>query len=99
MSAHPRFTPMNFHSDTWALGPLTVLSIILIVVGVVMILIGVSTAQSGCVGSGLMWIGGGVIVGGFGGFVTVQNPYVLISGGAGFVIVLVGAATRAFVTC
>lgn len=73
--------------------------IILVIAGLILIIIGITTAGGGCVGTGLMWVGGGIIVGDFGGFVMVKNPYVLVAGGAGFVILLIGAALRAFVTC
>ncbi len=78
---------------------IAIFPLILVVIGLVLIIVGISTATGGCVGSGLMWVGGGIIVGDFGGFIQIKNPYVLIAGGAGFVILLVGAAMRAFLTC
>lgn len=73
---------------------LVLLSVVLVIVGVVMLLAGIATASSGCIGTGLMWIGGGIIVGDFGGYLSIQIPHVLIGGGAGAVILLVGAAVR-----
>ena len=88
------------HGDETGQGPLlAIFPIVLVLIGVIMIFVGISTASGGCVGTGLMWIGGGIIIGDFGGFVVVKHPFVLIGGGAGFVVILIGAAARAFLSC
>jgi hypothetical protein len=43
----------------------------------------------------LMWIGAGLIIGDFGGFVTVNHPLILVAGGGGVVTLLVGAVFKA----
>ncbi len=68
-----------------------ILALILVVAGIVIIIIGGVLASGTEVGTGLIWIGIGIIVADVGGFVVVETPTVLIGGGAGFVILLAGA--------
>jgi len=93
-------SPLSLRDEAFGQAPILILvSIVLVIIGVIMIFVGITTATSGCIGSGLMWIGGGIIIGDFGGFVQVQTPPILIAGGAGAVILLVGAGARAFGAC
>ncbi len=84
--------------DEEGAGLLSLLPIILIVIGVAFILYGL-TAASGCVGDELMWIGAGIVIGDFGGFVLVKSPSILVGGGGGLVVLIVGAALRALLRC
>ncbi len=68
-----------------------IIGLILFVAGIVLIIVGLTQATGSDVGSGLEWIGGGVIIADIGGFLEVKVPHVLIAGGAGFVVLLVGA--------
>jgi len=63
--------------------------------GIAFIWFGLTRAGVGCVGDGLMWIGAGLTIGDFGGFVTVKHPLILVAGGAGIVTLLVGAVFKA----
>lgn len=72
------------------------LALIPVLVGIGIILYGLLT-QSGCTGNELIWIGAGVMVAGFGEAVVFANPLIAIGGGAGVVILLVGALLRAFI--
>lgn len=72
------------------------LAAIPVLVGIAIILYGLFF-QSACVGNELIWIGAGVMVGGFGEAVIFANPYVALAGGAGVVLLLIGAVLRAFV--
>ena len=68
-----------------------IVALVLVIVGVALIIYGGTLATGTEVGSGLVWIGIGIIVADVGGFVVFETPYVLIGGGAGFVIVIIGA--------
>ncbi len=91
---------LSLRSDALGQAPILILmTVVLVIIGVIMIFVGIATASAGCIGTGLMWIGGGIIVGDFGGFVSIQAPPVLIAGGAGAVIVIIGAIARALGSC
>ncbi len=68
-----------------------IVALILVIIGIVLIIYGATLATGTEVGSGLEWIGIGIIIADVGGFVVVKTPTVLIGGGAGFVILLIGA--------
>ena len=61
------------------------------IISVILILAGLGIAITGGIGTGLMLIGGGCILAGIGGSVHFETRYVIISGGGGFVLLLVGA--------
>jgi hypothetical protein len=84
--------------DDKGIGLATLFPLLLVVIGIAFILYGL-TAASGCVGDELMWIGAGIVIGDFGGFVIVKHPAVLIGGGGGLVVLIVGAAFRALLRC
>ena len=69
------------------------------IVALVMVIIGIQSASGGCAATGLMWIGGGIALGGFGGTLTVRTPYIAIGGAGGLVLLLVGAFLRASMVC
>lgn len=69
------------------------------IVALVMVIIGIQSASSGCAATGLMWIGGGIALGGIGGTLTVRTPYIAIGGAGGLVLLLVGAILRASMVC
>jgi hypothetical protein len=81
--------------DTGFLSIGTLVGLVLLLVGLAFIWFGLTRAGVGCVGDGLMWIGVGLTIGDFGGFVTVKHPLILVAGGAGIVTLLVGAVFKA----
>jgi hypothetical protein len=59
-------------------------------VGLMVILIGLSMVGT-YLGTGLIWIGAGLAVGGYGGYVTLHHPIMAISGTGGIVLIVLGA--------
>ena len=78
-------------------GQLQIIGAIILIIGIIMIIYGISIASNGTVGSGLMWVGGGIILGfGIGGMVATFNYYsIAISGPAGVVVLIIGALMKA----
>ncbi len=67
--------------------------------GLVLVVIGLNVASGGCAARGLMWIGAGIAVGGFGGVLTVKTPYIAIGGAGGLVLILIGALLQGPLGC
>jgi hypothetical protein len=78
-------------------GQMQLIGIVIVLIGICMIIYGISIASNGEVGSGLMWIGGGILLGfGLGGAATTFNYYsIVISGPPGVVLVIIGALMKA----
>jgi len=74
---------------------LTIIGIIAFIAATLMIIGGINLATNGTksnhVGAGLMWIGGGCLIGDLGGVVIFQSPKLLIAGVAGVVLIIIGA--------
>jgi len=74
-------------------GQIQLIGIAILIIGIAMIINGISIASHGEVGNGLMWVGGGILVGfGIGGAATTFNYYsIVISGPPGVVVLIIGA--------
>ena len=59
-------------------------------IGLMVLLIGLSIVGSD-LGVGLIWIGAGLALGGFGGYMTMNHPILAISGTGGIVLIVLGA--------
>jgi hypothetical protein len=94
-SARQMRTRPPFRRNIRAQGPFLFIAAIIAIVGVALVVYGVGLAQAH-LGSGLIAIGAGLLLLDAGGFVVVRNPYILIGGAAGAVIILIGAALSAF---
>ena len=64
--------------------------IVLVLIGILFIAVGVF-AFPPSPPAGLVSIGAGAIIAGFGGTLSFTNPAAKVSGGAGFVLIIVGA--------
>lgn len=84
-----------FYKDD--LAQIQLIGIIFVIIGVAMLIYGISIASNGQIGSGLMWIGGGIIVGfGIGGTATTFNYYsIVVSGPPGIVLIIIGSLMKA----
>jgi hypothetical protein len=63
---------------------------LVVLVGLAIIIIGLAIVNSD-IGHGLIWIGTGAMVGGFGGYAFLKHPLFIVEGSSGVVLVLVGA--------
>jgi hypothetical protein len=84
----------SIRSNDRGQGPFLFIAAIIAIVGLALVVYGVGLVQVH-LGSGLISIGAGLLLLDVGGFVVVRNPYILIGGAAGAVIILIGAALSA----
>ncbi len=70
-----------------------------IIAGLILIVIGLNVASGGCVAQGLMWIGAGIAIGGFGGVLAIKIPHVAIGGAGGLVLIVIGAFLQGPLGC
>ena len=66
------------------------LQFIPVIIGILLVLIGLLVASRNT-GQGLIWIGAGFVVGGFGGSLAFQSRALAISGLGGMVLIVIGA--------
>ena len=59
-------------------------------VGLIIVVIGLGMVGTH-LGTGLIWIGAGLAIGGFGGYATLHHPIFAISGAGGIVVIILGA--------
>jgi hypothetical protein len=80
-------------SNPRALGALGVL------VGIILIVVGAVVATSSCGSSGLIWMGAGCILGGFGGTAVVGWKSLYVGGSAGLILVVLGVGLQSAFGC
>lgn len=86
-------------SSRSAQAPLQIIMLLPFLVAVGFIVWGVVTVQTGCTGLGLIGIGIGLAIGGWGGSAIVSHPLLYLAGGGGVVVLIIGAAIRITLGC
>src|SRR5437773_6351146 len=68
------------------------------VIALIFIIAGVLEIAGNCTGLGIILVGIGLIIGGFGGTLELGYGAAVVGGGGGFVLIVAGAVVRIFVT-
>ncbi len=87
-------------SSNSAQAPLQIIIVLLpFLVAVGFIVWGVVTIQTGCTGLGLIGIGIGFAIGGWGGSAVVRHPFLYLAGSGGVVVLIIGVGIRIAIGC
>jgi hypothetical protein len=70
-----------------------------VMIGIILIVVGAVVATSSCGWNGLIWMGAGCILGGFGGTAVVGWKSLYVGGSAGFVLVVLGVGLHYAIGC
>ena len=85
----------SLRRDTSGQGLLLLLPFI---IALVFIFAGIWQLTTGCIGNGLILIGVGCIIGGFGGTLEMGYGAAVVGGTGGFVLIIAGAVARTWFT-